>query len=457
MTMTTRGLWLALTIATAAFTGAHAADEPRRGGTFTYVVETEPPTLDCHAAGTSFVMNLMAQHYSTLLQFDAKDYPHISGDAAESWTVSDDGLTFTFKLRPNIVFHDGSPLTSRDVKATYERLRNPPTGVVSLRKSSFSDIGSIETPDPLTVVFKLSTKNVGMLPVFASPWNCLYSAAKLDSDPTFPSKTVMGTGPFEFVEHVAGSHWLGKRFDRYYRPGQPYFDNIKALFVRGPGVISALSGNQVDGTIYAIGPADQERIRASRGDSVVFQTSMLSVPTLLTFNFKNKLFEDVRVRQAISLAIDRRAGDAALSKISNLKGWGTIALPGSPFATPPEVTEKLLGNEPDIAASRVKARRLLAEAGVPNLKLKMLNRSQRTPYEPLGIFIIDQLRQVGIAVEQTVVDTPQYFAAIGNRDFDVMVDANPSTGEDPVDWLTKYLPGSPNSFAGSEDKAFTEL
>ncbi len=105
--------------------------------------------------------------------------------------MSDDGLTYRFALVPNVRFHDGSPLTSADIKATYERLRNPPAGSPAPRKALFDDISSIETPDPATVVFQLKQRNVSMLTVLANPWNCIYSAAKLASDPTYPGRCPM--------------------------------------------------------------------------------------------------------------------------------------------------------------------------------------------------------------------------------------------------------------------------
>ena len=74
------------------------------------------------------------------------------------------------------------------------------------------------------MVFRLKKRNASMLTNFASPWDCVYSAAKLKQDPRFPERNVMGTGPFTFVEHVAGSHWTGRKFDGYFRKGRPYLN-----------------------------------------------------------------------------------------------------------------------------------------------------------------------------------------------------------------------------------------
>jgi len=113
---------------------APADTAPKRGGTLEFAVTVEPGNYDCHANISFAFLHPIAPHYSTLLKFDAPNYPQIVGDLAESWSVSSDRLTYTFKLRPNVLFHDGSKLTSADVKASYERIVHPPSGVVSVRK-----------------------------------------------------------------------------------------------------------------------------------------------------------------------------------------------------------------------------------------------------------------------------------------------------------------------------------
>ena len=126
----------ALIAALAAPCGAAAAPDttPTRGGILEFAVLVEPGNYDCHGNISFAFLHPVAPHYSTLLKFDAPNYPQIVGDLAESWSVSPDRLTYTFKLRPNVLFHDGSKLTSADVKASYERIVHPPPGVVSSRQ-----------------------------------------------------------------------------------------------------------------------------------------------------------------------------------------------------------------------------------------------------------------------------------------------------------------------------------
>src|SRR5882724_6147700 len=119
--------------------GVAAAQTPKKGGTLNFSVVAEPPNYDCHGSTTFALIHPIAPHYSLLLAFDGKEYPKVVGDLAQSWTVSPDGLTYTFKLHPGIKFHDGSPLTSEDVKASYDRIIDPPQGVISIRKAYYAD------------------------------------------------------------------------------------------------------------------------------------------------------------------------------------------------------------------------------------------------------------------------------------------------------------------------------
>ena len=125
---------------------AAQAETPKRGGILQFAVVAEPPNYDCHANTSFAFVHPVAPHYSTLLKFDGANYPKLIGDLAKTWTVSPDGLTYTFDLNEGVTFHDGSPLTSADVKASYERIANPPAGVISVRKAWYADIGSIATP-----------------------------------------------------------------------------------------------------------------------------------------------------------------------------------------------------------------------------------------------------------------------------------------------------------------------
>lgn len=433
------------------------AQTPKRGGILRHAVEGEPANLDCHAAATSFALQVLAPHYSTLLKYNRDDFSKIVGDLAESWAVSPDRLTYSFKLRPGVKFHDGSDLSSADVKATFERLRNPPPGITSARRGQFTGIESIETPSGSTIVFKLTRPNPAALFMFASPWNCVYSAKKLAEDQTWYNTNVMGTGPFIFEEYAKGSHWSAKRFDQYFVRGKPYLDGIRAFFISGPGVVNGLAGGQFDGIFFMVVAPDQARLRSLRRDEIQFDTNVFNVTLFLTVNVRKPPFNDPRVRRALNLAIDRQGGLEGLKRLAAVDFLTVLTPPGGISDYSNDETAKLPGFGGDIEARRAEARKLLAEAGVPNLKFTLLNRNVRQPWQPVGVFVMDQWRQIGIQVDQIPAETPQYFAAITSGNYDVALDFNNTVSVDPNETLIKFVPGNPNNYSGADDKLLAEL
>src|SRR5262252_6321568 len=171
---------LAATVASmAAVPTASASDTPKRGGILNFAVVAVTSSYNCRASQTFALLHPLSPEYSLLVKWDASTNPKMIGDLAKAWSISPDGLTYSFSLNEGVRFHDGSALTSADIKATFERIIAPPEGVVSVRKERFADVASIEAPDPSTVVFKLKAANASFMALLASPFNCVYSAAKL--------------------------------------------------------------------------------------------------------------------------------------------------------------------------------------------------------------------------------------------------------------------------------------
>jgi peptide/nickel transport system substrate-binding protein len=419
--------------------GVAAAETPKSGGTLTFAVTAEAPSTDCHAITTYASVHVLAPHYSLLLKVDPDNYPKLKPDIAESWSASPDGLTYMFKIRQGVMFHDGSPLTSKDVKATFDRIRNPPEGIVSIRKELFSDIASIDTPDPATVVMRIKAPDASFLETLALPYNCIYSAAKLVEDANFPAKTVMGSGPFVFVEHRNGSHWVGKKFDKYWEKGKPYLDGFRAVFIKSQAVVTALQGGQIQAEFRSISPGERTQLVNALKDKITVQEAPWVCKVDLLFNTEAKPFDNLKVRQALSMAIDRWAGSDALSKITILKPVGGPLLPGSPLAFSNEELAQLPGFGRDAEKSRARAKELLAEAGVPGLKFKLINRNVNHPFTPLGVFVIDQWRRIGVTAEHTQLDVSQQKGGIAAGEYQVALDAFCADSDDPKPLLLPYL------------------
>ena len=437
--MRTIATFLFAAAATSLMVDGSLAETPKSGGILTYAVTAEAPTYDCHATTTYAAIHTLAPHYSLLLKVDQDKYPELKPDIAESWTMSADGLTYTFKLRANVRFHDDTALTSRDVKASFERIRNPPAGVVSIRQALFEGIAGIETPNPTTIVFKLKSPDASFLDSVALPYNCIYSAARLEADGNFPAKNVMGSGPFVFVEHRPGSHWVGKRFDSYWQKGQPYLDGFKAVFIKSSAVVNALQDGQIQAEFRSISPGERVQLLSSLKERIVIQESPWVCKIDLLFNTQAKPFDDHRIRLALSMAIDRWGGSEGLSKATIVKPVGGPLLPGSPLSLKPEDLAALPGFGRDPEKARAEAKRLLAEAGASDLKFKLVNRNVSHPFTPVGVFLIDQWRRIGIAVEHLQLDVSPQKITIANGEYQVAIDAFCADSDDPKPLLLPYL------------------
>lgn len=438
---------------------ALAGTPPKHGGILEFAVLVEPGNYDCHANISFAFLHPIAPHYSTLLKFDAANYPQILGDLAETWNISADRLTYTFKLRPNVLFHDGSKMTSADVKASYERILHPPAGVVSARKVDYAAIGSIDTPDPRTVVFHLQWPDAAMLANFASPWNCIYSAAKLAEDPLFPKSHILGTGPFVFGEHVKGKYWRAVRWEKYFQPGKPYLDGYRADFMTGAAVMAGYKNGHIAAEFRGITPVQRDELQEALGDRIEISESPWLSNLLVSFNTKRPPFDDVRVRRALSLAIDRWGAAAKLQGATFLKYVGGVMRPGSSMATPEADLVTIPGFARDIAASRDEARRLLTAAGVHDLKLTVMVRDIPMPHYAGADLLVESWREIGVATTQDRRNIWEWQKVIDAGEFDVALDFSGDFYDDPTIQLTKFVSHdlSPVNYSGSTDRFLDAL
>ena len=453
--------WLGVTavVTGGAVSSLHADDTPKRGGVLEFASTVEPGNYDCHGNTSFAFLHPIAPHYSTLLKYDAANYPQIAGDLAQSWEVSPDRQTYTFKLRPNVLFHDGTRFTSADVKASYQRIVHPPPGVVSSRQVDFGAITAIETPDPLTVVFRLQWPDAAMLANFASPWNCIYSAAKLAEDPQFPKTHVLGTGPFIFVEHKKGETWQGRRWEKYFQPGKPYLDGYQADFMAAPAVMKALESGRILAEFRGVTPTQRDELSEKLGDRIATSESPWLSNLLVVFNTNRKPFEDARIRRALSLAIDRWGAAERLQGSTFLKYVGGLMRPGANLAMSEAELTTLPGFSRDIATSRAEATRLLAEAGVKEMAITLLVRDIPIPHYAGADLLAQSWKEIGITVRQDRRNIWDWQKVVDARDFDIALDFSGDFYDDPTLQLTKYVSHdlSPVNFAGSTDRFLDAL
>jgi len=436
-----------------------AAEQPQWGGILTYAVGNESASLDAHIESTYGCLHPIAPFYSLLLKWDEDNYPNIIGDLAESWTVSPDHKIYTFKIRKGVKFHDDALLTSKDIKASYDKIIFPPPGVMSRYKLFYQSVDKIEIPDEHTVVFRLKWPTASFLSGLASPWAFIYKADILAQNPRWYERNVMGTGPFKLQEAVPGSHYAGTRNHDYFRKGLPYLDGFRATFITSTGArVAAVRGGRVMTEFRGFSPGHIEELVKAMGNKIRIMESPLNTAMVVHFNVTKKPFDDPRVRRALALAIDQWGAAKVLSQIANLKFVGGLLRPGSEFAmTEAELTQIPIFSK-DIEANQKEARRLLREAGVPEgFSFQIYNRPPPMPYEVVAVWLIDQWRKIGLNVTQKPLELGTFLADVRAGKHDVDLSTKSAYMDDPDLQFEGTLSGSPQNHTHHKDRIADDL
>src|SRR5262245_24616077 len=439
---------------------AERGETPRRGGVLLAAIAAAAPSLDPHQESTFATIELVAPLYSTLLQFDPLSYPKIIGDAASEWKIAPDGLTYTFKIRPGIRFHDGSPLTASDVKATYDKIVFPPPGVRSIRKSAYAAITSVEAPDPNTVVFELKYPSASLLGNLASPWNVIYPKKYLDRDPNYFKANVMGSGPFKFKNYTRGATFEGERNPDYFIKDRPYLDGYKFFISPETSVrAAALRSGRAWIEFRTMPLAEVDAIRKTLGDKAAVQETAATGLFGIAINNTVKPFTDLRVRKALTLAFDRHTASRVLYPLASLRDVGGLMRPATEWAMSEAELQNLPGFGRDMERNRAEARRLLAEAGYPNgFKITLKNRNVKIPYQDFAVFAIQEWRKIGVEAEHRPLETAAWFA--DGRDtgsFELIVSGVFHYMDDPDLFLQRYTTGDPNNWGRFSDPRIDDL
>jgi peptide/nickel transport system substrate-binding protein len=454
-----RALVASLAILLMAGMPVRADETPKRGGTLTFMIPADaPPSFDGHREATFATVHAVAPFYSVLIRANPENPSDTTNFVCDVCTAipepTDGGRTYSFTIRNDVKFTDGTAMTADDVAASWNHIVNPPPGIISPRQGYYTMVEKVEATDPHTVVFHLKYATSAFLPALADPYAFLYQKAKLDQDPHWYEKNILGSGPFRFKEYQTGQSISGERNADYYRAPLPYLDGFVGIFADKQATrVAAIRSDRAAIEFRGFPPATRDELKADLGDQITVQESDWNCGNPITPNHQKKPFDDVRVRRALSLAIDRWNGAPAMAKISVMHTVGGVAFPGSPLAATKEELEQIAGWWPNIEKSRAEARRLLKEAGQENLTFELLNRDVDQPYKFNALWVIDQWAKIGVHVTQRVLQTGPFDEATRNGDFAAFVDGDCQTIVNPLLDGTKFLPGSvsPANYGRYED------
>lgn len=395
--------------------GAEDGDEPRSGGILTKRLSSDPPNFDMHQNSTFNVLHAIAPCYSTLTRYQWDAPFELEADLAEDWETSDDGLEVNFHLREGVTFHHGKELDAEDVKASYDRIIDPPEGVSSPRSATFFQVEEVQADD-LTVTFVLSQPSGSIFDNVAQGWMSIFPKDILDEEGDM-TREVSGTGPFMLSEYVEGVSVELERNPDYFIEGKPYLDGITLLIIPDDGAQdSAFMGGDLS-IIRSSTRSSADRAEQQFGDDVTIQEQMTTSCYTLEMNSNREPWGEIPVRRACSLAIDR---DAAVDVLTEGAGEPTGMLhPEGRWALSLDELREIPGYSEDKETEREQARELLAEAGYEDgIQAHMLVR-QGEIYERPAVFFQDQLAQIGIEVELDVQETATFYESQDAREFDL--------------------------------------
>ncbi len=362
----------------------------------------EPPGLDPTAGAAAAIGEVT--HYNiyeglTKITADGSVAPLL----AESWSVSPDQKTYTFKLRAGVSFQNGEPFTATDVKFSFGR--DAAEGSTNKQKAVYANIAAIDAPDPLTVVLTLKQVNANFLFNLGENTGVILEPKSAATDATHP----VGTGPFKFDSWVKGATITLTKWPRYRDAAAITLERVSFRIINDPAAqVAGLLAGDID-AFPRFGALDS--LKQFEGDARFTVTiGSTEGKTLLAINNKRKPFDDVRVRRAIAAAIDRKA---VVSGASNGMGVpiGSHYTPSDPFYV------DLTGLSPYDPA---RAKALLKEAGV-SLPLTVTLKLPPPPYARQGGQIVAaELAEIGINARIETVEWAQWLDGVyKNRNYDL--------------------------------------
>lgn len=397
------------------------ADEgaPQYGGSVNVALHGEIDTIDPHQSVTIVGF----QVYQNIVESPvtpSADLSTMEPELATDWTISEDGLTYTFNLRQGVKFHNGKDFSAEDVIFSYERIMNPDFPAADA--SSFTMVESVEAPDEHTVVFKLKFPFAAFLTKLEQLW-----VLPKDTEANFEQELI-GTGPFKFKEWVSGDHITLERFDDYWEEGKPYLDEV--IYKPIPEDATKLVELQTGGLNFISNVPYKDIAELENDPNLQVYRILGVVRDHLGFNVTKPPFDNPKVRQAMGYLVDREAIAEAI-----LEGYALpaqIAIPTSHWAFNPDIADAY-SFDPE------KARQLLTEAGYPDGFKATIKVSPTYPQEiKMAELIAEAAKEIGVEFEIVQLEWSTWIEeVVTNGDYEAEI-VLISGGIDPDDFFYQW-------------------
>jgi peptide/nickel transport system substrate-binding protein len=457
---------LALSVAVALSVAPATAQTPKYGGILNVMQREDPPQgFSIHETATISTVWPGMPCLSNLVIFDplkkTESMATIIGELAEKWSWQDNYRNLVLFLRKGVKWHDGQPFTSRDVKYTFDMVREAKDAQGKLRinprKDWYANVESIEAPDPHTVVFHLKRPQPSLLMMLASGYTPVYAAHV----PVANYRTgCVGTGPFKLKEWKRGEYIDLVKNPDYFIKGRPYLDGLRYVPIPDRATkFAALQAGRLDVSF----PGDESKIIAEQVTKaeprIKLTIASQNVNDNLLLNVTKPPFSDIKVRRAISVAIDRRGALQAVHQGGGVVGASMAPKPHGVWG----LLEKDLSQLPGYgkpADEKAKAKRLLAEAGFgPSNPLKVEMATRAIPiYLDLASFLINELKQIGVEATLKQIETAQWHPLATRKEYQAAPNLTGLGTDDPDgNFYENYACGSPRNYTGYCDEQVMKM
>jgi len=406
---------------------ASVASGPKKGGTLILARAGEVTNLDPHKVPAFTSARVFELVYSYLMRLD--ENLAVQPDLADSMpTTSSDGKTVTVKIRSGVKFHNGDALTSADVKYTFDRIIDAKNAAVA--RSFFGDVDTISAPDATTVVFNLKTPNAALIAYMAHPNTGIVSKKIGEANADLSKKeTAIGSGPFKLAEWVPDNYMRFEANKDYYVAGQPYLDGIRINVVPDETAITAALRTKAADMAIVVDAKVARTLRSEAGVTLSAKPSLSY--NLLFVNTKRKPFDNIKVRQAIAYAIDRKAIIDAVAF-----GEGEITGPIAPALTNYALPTS---QYPLYTRDVNKAKQLLQEATAGPVSFTMLTQTTEPAYaKDIAQLVKAQLADIGVEMKIETLEFTQWVDRWLKADFDMAPGLN-GGGPDPDFYVFRYF------------------
>ncbi|WP_434741242.1 ABC transporter substrate-binding protein [Micromonospora sp. SH-82] len=416
--------------------------DPKPGGRLSIMIRLDAQELDPHKMSETSAFVINEQIYESLVQSYRGE---IKPGIAESWEQSEDGQKVTFKLRDNAYFHSGRQVNAADVKYSIERIQNPETRAPRAR--SYEGITAVNAVDERTVEMTLATPNAAILTLLSTAASSIVDRTVVEAEGGLNGSVDGGSGPFKLASRVTGQAIKLDKHDRYWEPGVPYLDGLDFTFNPDDNArAAAVRSGTVD---FLWRPAPEFIDALKRDEGLKWYGGSGSLSLHLRLNTSKAPYDDVKVRQAVFLALDRQE----ILNVAN-SGFGT---PLNSGYLPPDrfgaLTEPVYG-EPDIE----KAKSLLAEAGYPDgFEAKLMVIATSAFQVRSAEVEQQQLAKIGIKVTIESVEATIADSRTKSGDFDMYQSGFGLTYDPDERFTASFLSGGGLNYGNWSDQEYEGL